>query len=91
MRTLKPKPDEIWTKEQVADYLHYAPRTLERVGNLPGFPRPARPGKPKVWRAVDIIRWVRTNAGAAAPGSTRKAARAKSAPRTSPRARSPQL
>jgi hypothetical protein len=79
MRSLKKNlPDVIWTKEQVADYLHYKVRTLERVGNLPHFPAPARPGKPKVWRAIDIIVWVRTNASAgAAVRSRRRAARAR--------------
>lgn len=54
-----PPDDQLWTKEEVAEYLHYKPRTLERVGNLPGFPRPARPGNPKVWRAGDIMEWTR--------------------------------
>jgi len=52
--------DLLWTKEEVASYLHYKPRTLERVGNLPGFPARARPGNPKVWRSGDIIDWVRS-------------------------------
>jgi hypothetical protein len=55
-------PDDLlWTKEDVASYLHYKPRTLERVGNLPGFPKPARHGHQKCWRAGDIIDWVRRN------------------------------
>jgi hypothetical protein len=56
-----PLADRLWTQQQVADYLHYKPRTLERVSKLPGFPLPARPGNPKVWRAGDIIAWVRAN------------------------------
>lgn len=54
-----PLADRLWDKYQVAEFLHYKPRTLERVGNIPGFPPPARPGNPKVWRAGDIIDWTR--------------------------------
>ena len=53
--------DLLWTKYDVASYLHYKPRTLERVAKMPGFPARARPGYPTLWRAGDIIDWVRAN------------------------------
>lgn len=56
-----PLEDRLWTRAEVAAYLVYAPRTLERVAAMPGFPTPARPGKPTVWRAGDIIDYARTN------------------------------
>lgn len=56
-----PLADRLWTRIEVAEYLRYKPRTLERVANLPGFPKPARPGNPTVWLAGDIIDWTRLN------------------------------
>jgi len=53
--------DVLWDKTQVAEYLRYKPRTLERVANTGDFPNTARPGNPKVWRAGDIIDWCRAN------------------------------
>jgi hypothetical protein len=57
--------DVLWTKEDVASYLHYKPKTLERVAKLPGFPPRARPGNPKLWRAGTILDWVRANSARA--------------------------
>ena len=54
--------DQLWTRAEVAAYLRYKPRTMERIAAMPGFPKPARPGNPKVYRAGDIIEWTRTHA-----------------------------
>lgn len=51
---------ELWTRVEVAAFLRYKPRTMERISAMPGFPLPARPGNPKVYWADDIIEWVRT-------------------------------
>jgi hypothetical protein len=85
--TCRPE-DLLWDKIAVADYLHYAPRTLERVGKKPGFPHPARPGKPLLWRAGDIIDWVNAYV-AAGSAPSRKASSAALSPQTAPAAPSP--
>lgn len=84
-------PDDLlWTKAEVAQYLHYKTRTMERVGKLPGFPAPARPGNPIVWRAGDIIAWCRAANETSESASIQKAARARSGRRTIPKERLPQ-
>jgi hypothetical protein len=69
--------DKLWTKQEVADYLHYKVRTMERVAKLPGFPAPARPGNPIVWRRGDIIAWCRRTNIDAEQAAFYKAARAR--------------
>jgi hypothetical protein len=82
--------DVLWDKKAVADYLHYKPRTMERVGKLPGFPAPARPGNPIVWRAGDIIAWCRAANETSESASIQKANRARSAQRKARAAPLPQ-
>lgn len=62
-----PAEDQLWTAEDIADYLKLASDTTERrVVTRPDFPVPLQPcptGKraAKRWFAAEVINWARLN------------------------------
>lgn len=63
-----PPEDQLWTTEDIADYLSLATDTVERrVVTRPDFPAPLQPcdtgpRAAKRWFAVDVRAWARKNA-----------------------------
>lgn len=52
-----PPPDELWSAEQVRDYLGISQTTFYGRRATPGFPSMVdRPGQPR-WRASEIRAW----------------------------------
>ncbi|WP_395503077.1 hypothetical protein [Ectopseudomonas mendocina] len=63
-----PAEDQLWTAEDIADYLKLATDTTERrVVTRPDFPAPLQPCETgrraaKRWFAIDVRAWARKNA-----------------------------
>lgn len=71
-----PAEDQLWTAEDIADYLKLATDTTERrVVTRPDFPAPLQPcdtGRraAKRWFAVDVRSWARKNTSKLPTGRT---------------------
>ena len=74
-----PAEDQLWSSEEIADYLRLATDTTERrVVTRPDFPPPLQPcdtgpRAAKRWFAIDVRAWARKNASKL-PSPRRKAA-----------------
>ena len=61
-----PVDDQIWSKEQVAEYLGVSPRqVIERYATKPDFPKgfkigTAKRSSPVRWMAIEVIEWAKS-------------------------------
>ena len=69
-RMAQPQQNELWTAQQVAEYLGYSPRTVaEKSTSRRDFPQPINVGasnvkRTKRWRAEEVREWSASRAAA---------------------------
>ena len=62
---LAPPPFGLLDAQELAAGLRIAKNKFEALVRTPGFPRPIRLGKQRLWRQVEVEQWIATAARAA--------------------------